>query len=147
MIKRACDACEQEYEARTVRSRFCQDKACVRRRAREQKRKKRSAPVLEHVDQDVELDDQESGFSSAVSAAVLAELEDVGRVDSALGRAALVLARRADRASFGDSGSSLASVVRELRATLAVAVKGAQVEGDIVDELQQQRAKRIGRSG
>lgn len=57
-----------------------------------------------------------------LTAAVRAELEAVDRASSALGVAALVLARRID--SGQEPGSAVSGLSRELRATLAEATRG-----------------------
>lgn len=64
----------------------------------------------------------ERSAEGGLSAAVRAELEDVGRAGSALGVAALALAERID--SGRESGSALAALNRELRSTLAEATRG-----------------------
>lgn len=74
-------------------------------------------------------------------AATLAELVAAGREGSALGQAALVLARRID--ANLDTGSALAGAVKQLEATLVAATKGAQVQRTALDELRSRRdAKR-----
>jgi len=71
---------------------------------------------------------------------VTAELESARRLASADGQAALTLASAI--AGGGQTGSGLAALVRELRATLTAATAGAGVVDDPVDEL---RARRLAR--
>lgn len=78
--------------------------------------------------------------STKVVRATKAELDKAGRLDTALGQQALVLARRIDEAT--DSGSALAAVAKELRVTLAEATKAASSTADPVDELRARREAR-----
>ncbi|MGZ0231122.1 hypothetical protein [Streptomyces sp. H49] len=71
---------------------------------------------------------------SLVSAA-RAELVAVGRESTAAGRAVLALARRIDSSTM-EPGSSLAALIREFRASMAEAVKGAEKAADPVDALR-----------
>ena len=81
------------------------------------------------------------GQPGDLSVSVRAELERVGRESSALGVSVLVLAARID--SGQESGSALAALNRELRATLAEALRGEQQSGvsSMRDELADRRAK------
>lgn len=65
----------------------------------------------------------------SVMDATRAELEKVEREETALGAAALALAARID-SSGGDTGSAVASLVRQLRETLAAALEGAEADDD-----------------
>lgn len=76
----------------------------------------------------------------SLSKATLAALEEAGRTDTPAGRAALLLARRLDMTT-ADTGSSIAALVREHRATLAAALANAQT-GDRVDELKERRDRK-----
>lgn len=77
----------------------------------------------------------------AVRDAVLAELVDAGRADSAAGRAALAVAARLDVGR--DTGSAVAALARELRAALPAALDGAAGEADPLFELQRRREARF----
>lgn len=79
--------------------------------------------------------------STKVLRATKADLERAGRLDTALGQQALVLARRLDEAN--DPGSALAAVAKELRTTLAEATKAASAVSDPVDELRARRERRL----
>jgi hypothetical protein len=137
-MQRACESCGRSYEAKTKRSRFCQDQRCVRERARGRKRVQRHPPATV-----VELRAaKKEPLPSSVTAATVAELDAAGRVGSALGQAALALARRLDESS-ADTGSSVASMVKELRATITEAVRSGQGAADPVDELRERRSKRL----
>lgn len=80
---------------------------------------------------------------TSVRAAVLADLTEAERADTVLGRAALALAARIDRAA--DTGSALASTVKQLEVTLNSAMAGAAVANTAADDLRARRdAKRRG---
>jgi hypothetical protein len=73
--------------------------------------------------------------------AVRRELDVAGRGASALGQAALLLAERIDAGT--DTGSVVAALSRELRATLEAATRAASPRRpDRVDELRQRRQRR-----
>lgn len=124
-MRRSCDVCGEGYDAKRSSSKFCGS------RCRQQSRR---APVVEVV---------VSHVPPSLVEAVRRELAEAGREDTALGQAALVLA--AQTGNLRDTGSAVASVIREMRATLAEALKGADVKADGLDELRLRRdAKRTG---
>ncbi|MFI0718912.1 hypothetical protein [Streptomyces sp. NPDC021224] len=82
-----------------------------------------------------------------LEAAALSELEAVGRAETLAGGVVLALARRIDQAGPDDTGSGFAALTKELRASLAAAVAGAE-QSDDIDRLRRQREeKRRGRAG
>ncbi|MFI0897075.1 hypothetical protein [Streptomyces sp. NPDC020983] len=82
-----------------------------------------------------------------LESAALAELEAVGRAETLAGGVVLALARRIDQAGPDDTGSGFAALTKELRASLAAAVAGAE-QSDDIDRLRRQREeKRRGRAG
>jgi hypothetical protein len=91
----------------------------------------RSAPVAAPVPSDGHL-----------TAATLTELEAADMVATSLGQAALMLARRLDTPTI-DTGSSIAALVREHRATLTAAVGAGTQAADPLDQLAQQRRLRL----
>jgi hypothetical protein len=76
-----------------------------------------------------------------LTAATERELQAADRLDTAMGQAALVLARMLDSPGM-DTGSSVAALVREHRAALTAAVANAQQEADPLDELAERRNQR-----
>jgi anti-sigma-K factor RskA len=74
--------------------------------------------------------------------ATLNELTEAGQVASASGQAALLLARRLD-SQLTETGSSVAAMVREHRAALADALKGAKAEVNPLDELRARRERKL----
>ena len=77
-----------------------------------------------------------------MTVATMAELVVADRVESSLGQAALLMARRLDMTS-ADTGSSVAALAREQRATLALALESATNVLDPADQLRLQREARI----
>lgn len=138
MVKRRCDACGRKYEAKTPRSQFCKETDCKRERARLRKRTERTGAVIEL--RPPLLPAEPVGLVESVTA----KLSDAGVLDSFLGQAALQVAKRMVH-SERDTGSSVASLNRELRSTMKEALEEAQPESR-VDELRRKReAKLAGR--
>lgn len=77
----------------------------------------------------------------SVAAATRAELVAAGKLDSALGSAAMVLADRLDDPEL--AGSALAPTAKELRALLETVCRGAGAVADPVDELKKRREARL----
>lgn len=129
-MKRACDSCGEEYEAKRPSSRYCSETHRKRAQRGHVMASPMSAPPTVQPDR------------STVDA-VRAELTDAGRIDTFLGRAALALAARIDSAT---AVMGFAALVKELRATMAAATEGVAVAADPVDELRARR-DRIYRAG
>ena len=126
-MKRPCDACSAPYEALRAWSRFCSP--TCRSRARRGAR----APHLVHMP-------TPSAGAGQLVRAVVAELEKAERLETALGQAAVAVARRIERG--GDTGSAVASLTRELRATLDQAVAGARVTTSPLAQMRDELAER-----
>ena len=75
-----------------------------------------------------------------VTAAVRSQLDVLGKADSTLGAAALVLAGRLD--AEGTADTAVAAMTKELRATMSELTSGAAAVGDPVDELKKRRDAR-----
>ena len=69
-----------------------------------------------------------------------AELEGVGRLETSLGQAALVLAQRIE--GVRESGSAVASLTREMRATLVEATRGAKAQESRLESYRDELAAR-----
>jgi hypothetical protein len=76
---------------------------------------------------------------------VLEELRAASKETTALGQACLAVAQRIDHAQ-NESGSALAAMTRELRASLEAALKVTAPVGDVLDELARARQERLARS-
>lgn len=89
----------------------------------------------------IEIAGPKTAAFGGVHSAALAELTAAAREETTLGHAALALAARIDRAM--DTGSALASTVKQLEATMTAATAGAAVAKTSADELRARRdAKR-----
>lgn len=77
-----------------------------------------------------------------LAASTRAELAAVGRLETAAGQAALLLAERLDAGR--DTGQGLAALTREWRVTMAQATADARVEESELDKLRRLRAGRLG---
>jgi hypothetical protein len=139
MVK-ACAGCGREWEPKRPHAKYCGD-TC-------RKRGQRGSAVAEAA----------AGGSSVLSVApvqVVGELsaatrrmlEAAGRVESELGAAALLLARRADRVGLVETGSGLAALMREWDSMLTKAVAGAEQSDDVVARIQESAALKLLRGG
>ena len=138
-MQRKCESCKRAYQATRPNSKYCGD-TCRKRAQRSPK--KSPKPV------DLSLPELLAGLGSAkthwpLTDVTARELEDAGRLDTVLGQAAMVLARRIE--SPMETGASIASMTKQLRETLADALKGAQQAADPLDEIRVRReSKRVG---
>ena len=106
---KVCPGCGKPIEGMSPRAKY-HGAACRKRVQRG------TAPVV------VLPTHEDSPTEGPLTRAVRSELVEVGRLDSALGVAALVLAGRLD--SGKEPGSAVSGLTRELRATLAEATRG-----------------------
>lgn len=81
------------------------------------------------------------GVSRKISTATRRELEAAGKLGSALGNTALVLAHRLDAGS--DPASGTAAMAKELRTLMATLGAGMVAEVDPVDEVRKRREARL----
>lgn len=127
-----CHRCGQPFETKSPRAKWCSP-GC----RKQNQRTPANVTELRRPKQE-----ESEGDLGPVTAATWAKLEAAERLDTPEGMAALALAHRLDHGGR-DTGSALAAVARELRATLEVALAGVKVSGDAVDELQQRRERRL----
>lgn len=145
---RPCDVCGVSYEAKRPNSRFCSG-TCRKRFSRgvvtlPEVTESEIAPVTEGdmpaVATLVPPSDLEVG---PVETALLAELMEVDRQATALGQAALALARRVDIGR--DTGAGLASLVKQLEATAKAATANVKSEASALDLMRDELAERRSR--
>jgi len=127
---RKCDACGAEYEARRSTSRFCSSSCRVRNHEAPRPLASTSPPAVPQT------------VPGLLESATRAELVEAGRLDTSLGQAAILVARRLD-AAVREPGMGMAALVREHRVTLAEAVKGAQAAANPLDELRARRDNKL----
>jgi len=129
-MQRPCDQCSEGYEAVRSTSRFCSDRC----RNRYRKHPATAAVVsLEVV----------ACPPDGVAAVFEAELTDAGRLDTPRGQMVMVLARRLDNPAR-ETGPALASLAKQLEASLSAALKGARVVPDGLDDLKARRDAKFG---
>lgn len=122
--------CGTEFTAKNPRARFCSDRC--------RKRPQRTGQVVS-----IETPKPDASNAGPIEAATAAELTEAGRLDTMLGQTCLALARRLDTPGV-DTGSAVASVTRELRATMTDATRGvgkASAPQSLQDELAARRAR------
>ena len=129
---RNCNVCRSSYEAKRPNAKYCSDRC----RKRAQRAPDQPVIPLSVVNMPPPAED------GSLTAATLAELTTADRLNSSLGQAAMLLARRLDGGG-NDTGSSVAALVREHRSTLADAVKDAKVAADPLDQLARRRVDRL----
>lgn len=136
-MERACDVCGKAYEALRASSRVCSTTCRVRKtRARQAGLVVPVVPIAP-----VAVTPAPSEAEGSLYAATLAELVAAGREGSALGRSALLLARRLDGA-VREPGMGMAALAKQHEQTLAGAVRGAARAADPVDELRAARDRK-----
>lgn len=136
-MDRPCDSCGVTYEAKRPNSRFCS--------ANCRKRASRGAPTPTSVTQGdgelvalpVSARESEQG---PVESALLTELKTAERDGTTLGQAALSLARRVDVGR--DTGAGLASLVKQLEATIKAATADVKSAASALDQMRDQLAER-----
>lgn len=124
-MDRTCAACGEKLDG-DLRRKYCGE-TC-------RKRYQRGARAVPE-----ERSEKQQGVGS-VAAATLLELQESKRLHTALGQTALALAHRID--AGGDTGAGVASLAKQLQATLEAATSDGQVEGDPLDELTRRRGEK-----
>lgn len=130
-MRRRCDSCGSEYEAKRKTSKFCSTRCRVRAHERQE-------TVAEFPLQPPEALGEGSGPVETVTRRILGEAE---RVDTVLGQQAITLAGRLDRPG-SDTGSSVAALSKEFRAVMDAAMAGVGVAADPLDELRARRDRK-----
>lgn len=141
---KSCAACGRPWKPRSPRAKYCDDAECRRARDRRRKQDERGADQKgrEIVLPETPIPDAAPG---ELEETIRTELHSRGLDETVNGHVALALARRVDR-SFFDTGSSYASLVRELRLALD-ALSGASSPVSPVDELRRKREERMRAAG
>jgi hypothetical protein len=135
-----CEVCGGTFEAKRRTARFCSSNCRVRSHRGAQVVELKAKPDRPAAKAKAE---EPAGNIGSVEAAAIKTLTDAGRLNSVMGQAALVLARRLD-ATTVDTGSAVASVVKQLELALEAATAGANVAADPVDELRNRRDRKLG---
>lgn len=147
-MHRPCNVCGTVYEAQRSTSKYCSAR-CRMRVSRgvvtaPEVTERDITPVtvgdMPPVTVLVPPSDLEVG---PVETALLAELTEVERATTALGQAALALARRVDIGR--DTGAGLASLVKQLEATAKAATANVKSEASPLDLMRDELAERRSR--
>lgn len=131
-MARTCKVCGAEFESKSKLAKYCSERC-----------KKRAQRAPRRVDAEPDAN-AETAFPTmpngmpSLTVATATELAEAGRLNTAAGVSALLLAVRLDQTT-ADTGSSIAALVREHRAALAKAVEGAATLADPIDELRSRR--------
>lgn len=124
--------CGTTFQARSAKARYCSDRC-----------RKRTGKAAKVVELNAERAAAAGGAAGSVEKATARDLADAGRLDSTLGQACLVLARRLDSPGL-DTGSAMSAVAARLEAMLASATRGAgaaTAPQQLRDELAERRRK------
>lgn len=135
-MRKSCGVCGNSFEAKRAAAKYCGE--VCRKRAQRQPGGVKAADVAPTPP----AADEPSPEPGPTAAATTAELERADRLNTAIGQAALVLAKRID-ASSTETGGSLASLVREHRATMAEALRDTDGQADPLDELRTRRERKL----
>lgn len=134
-MRRSCNVCGTPYEAKSRTSMYC-GKTCGMRASRKRRAEEASGTVVAIGPTSAEVGE----VAGAVESATLAVLTDTARVDTPLGRAALVMARKVDGGR--DTGAGLAALVKQLEATLRSATSGVAQDSSPLDNARDELAAR-----
>lgn len=150
-MKVRCEVCGDAFEAQRRTARFCGSKCRMRAHRGAEVVPLRPEPARKPAPRArrkaaANADEESQPVLGQVEAAVTKQLADAERLATPLGQAALVLARRLDSGKY-DTGSAMASLVRQLEATLESATADAKVADDPVDELRRRRDRKLGFTG
>lgn len=124
-MQRNCVACGRLYETVRDSSRTFSD------RCRKQKQAGVTAPPSARPD---------AVAGTALESATRVELVAVGRLDTAKGQAALLLARRIDAGT--DTGAAIAALAGQWRQTLEAALQSASRPDSALDGVRDELARR-----
>ena len=130
MLELSCQVCEQPFQAKRDTAKYCGERCKKRAQrgggAKNGKERQAEKPQL-----------------ASVAAATLLELQEAKRLHTPLGQAALALAHRLDL-SHTDTGAGVASLAKQLQATLAAATADVDAEqADPVDEVRAARERKL----
>ena len=128
-MQRSCASCGERFTAKNPRAKFCSDR-CRKRAQRAPAGKAAKVAALPAPSQ------EESGLAAVTRRT----LDAAGRLDTVLGQQAVALAVRIEQP--GESGASVASLSKELRAVMAAAMEGVGAKADPLDELKARRERK-----
>jgi len=128
-----CEECGERFEAKRSTAKYCSTRC--RTRATRRRAEGRPAPAAEPRQVPAPAEDV-----PLLVAATIDELAKAERLSTALGQTAVKLAERIG--SRSETGSAVASLSKELRATMAEALRGSAAAADPIDELRARRDRK-----
>jgi hypothetical protein len=143
-MQATCEVCKTPFEAQRVTAKYC-SKRCSVRATRSRAAGRPLAPAQQPTAAapaapTVQAPPVSSADTPLLVAATISELAAAEKLGTTLGQQAVRLAERMVAGS--ETGSAVASLSKELRATMAEALKGAQQAGDPVDEIRARRDRK-----
>jgi hypothetical protein len=138
-MHRPCDVCGEVYEAKRSSSKYCSGRCRVRAaRGSVTEHRDEVAPTLVQLP-------TESDQIGPVETVTLQHLRDAERDQTVLGQASLALARRLD---YGrDTGAGMASLAKQLEASLKAATADVKSAASPLDQARDQLAERRAKRG
>lgn len=142
-MRKQCAVCEQPFEAKRKAAKYCGER-CKKRAQRSPAA--RDSNVV-HLGRAGGADANSIDAADSVESATRAELAAAGRLETALGRAAVAIAARVDAAGAGETGAGFRALVDGHRAALAEAMKDAEREQDAVEAIRTSAALKLVSAG
>ncbi len=143
-MERRCDVCGTTYTAQRASSRYCSERC--KKRAQRAPATQRSGKRHQTRPNAAVVPLPQPDVTAGVAESTRRKLDEMGRLDTPLGQATMVLARRLDSPS-GDTGAALAALAKQLAATLAAATADVRPAGDLLTELRARRDRKLGHPG
>lgn len=136
-MQKSCEDCGAPFEAKRAAARFCSERC--KKRAQRKARSRPPSPSPGMVTA------RPAAAVSGLLASAEARLAAAGRLDGPEGQAAMILAARIEMSALGaETGSGVASLVRQFHASMAEALKDAdRGAADPVDELRTRRELKL----
>lgn len=126
-----CVVCDTPFQPTRSTAKYCSPRC--KKRAADKRKADAATPASPRP--------AETSRSSALVDQVRAELESAGRLETVIGRQAVLLATRLET-NTNDTGGSAAAVSKELRAVMAEAMAGVHEATDPVQQSQDELKKR-----
>ena len=140
-MQRPCDVCGTPYTATRASSRYCSERC--KKRAQRAPATQRSGKRHQARPNTAVVPLPQPDVTAGVAESTRRKLDEMGRLDTPLGQATMVLARRLDSSS-GDTGAGLASLAKQLAAMLAAATADVRPAGDLLTDLRARRDRKLG---
>ena len=140
-MERRCNVCKITYAAKRASSRYCSERC--KKRAQRAPATQRSGKRHQARPNAAVVPMPQPDVTAGVAESTRRKLDEMGRLDTPLGQATMVLARRLD-SSRGDTGSAVAAMARQLQATLSAATANVRPAGDLLTELRARRDRKLG---